>query len=62
LLQRERETQRRLNAKAQAQMNLVSQKHSEAQAKAITEEIQSLIKELQQVETDIRQTSPIMLR
>lgn len=58
LLQRERETQRRLNARAQAQMNLVSQKHSESQAKAIAEEIQSLIKELQHVETEIRQTSP----
>ncbi len=58
LLQRERETQRRLNAKAQTQMNLVSQKHSEAQAKAIAQEIQSLINELQQIETEIRQTSP----
>ncbi|HEX5702282.1 MAG TPA: CHAT domain-containing protein [Pyrinomonadaceae bacterium] len=58
LLQREQETQRRLNAKAQTQMSLVSQKHSEAQAKAIAEEIQALIKDLQQVETEIRQNSP----
>ncbi|HKO98579.1 MAG TPA: CHAT domain-containing tetratricopeptide repeat protein [Pyrinomonadaceae bacterium] len=58
LLQRERETQRRLNAKAQTQMILVSQKHSEAQAKAIAEEIQTQINELRQVETEIRQTSP----
>lgn len=58
LLQREREIQRRLNAKAYAQMSVLSQQHSEAQAKAIAEEIQSLINELQQVETQIRQTSP----
>ena len=58
LLERERETQRRLNAKAQTQMGLLSQQHSQAQAKVIAEEIQSLIKDLQQVETEIRQTSP----
>jgi CHAT domain-containing protein len=58
LLQRERETQRRLNARAQTQMELLSRPHSEAQATAIAEEIQTLIKDLQQVETEIRQTSP----
>lgn len=58
LLQREREIQRRLNAKAQSQMQLLSQPHSEAQATAIAEEIQTLIKSLQQVETEIRLKSP----
>ena len=58
LLQRERETQRRLNAKAQTQMQSLSQPFSEAQAKAIAEEIEVLIKDLQQIETEIRQTSP----
>jgi CHAT domain-containing protein len=58
LLQRERETQRRLNARAQSQMQLLSQPHSEAQATAIAEEIQTLIRDLQQVEREIRQTSP----
>jgi CHAT domain-containing protein len=58
LLQRERETQRRLNAKAQAQMELLSRPHSEPQATAIAQEVQTLIKDLQQVETEIRQTSP----
>ena len=58
LLQREREIQRRLNARAQSQMQLLSQPHSEAQATAIAEEIQTLIKDLQQVETEIRRTSP----
>jgi CHAT domain-containing protein len=58
LLQREREGQRRLNARAQSQMQLLSQQHSEAQAAAIAEEIQTIIKDLQQVETEIRRTSP----
>ena len=58
LLQRERDTQRRLNAKAQTQIKFLSRSHSEAEAAAITEEIETLIKELQQVETEIRKTSP----
>jgi CHAT domain-containing protein len=58
LLQREREIQRRLNARAESQMQLLSQQHSEAQAKAIAEEIQTLIKDFEQVETQIRRTSP----
>ncbi|MDX6529219.1 MAG: hypothetical protein QOH41_1509 [Blastocatellia bacterium] len=58
LLQRERKTQNRLNARAQAQMELLLGPHSEAQATAIAEEVESLIKDLQQVETEIRQTSP----
>jgi CHAT domain-containing protein len=58
LLQREREGQRRLNTRAQSQMQLLSQKHPEAQATAIAEEIQTIIKDLQQVETEIRRTSP----
>ena len=58
LLQRERKAQSRLNTRAQAQMELLSGPHSEAQSTAIAEEIQTLIKDLQQVETEIRQTSP----
>jgi CHAT domain-containing protein len=58
LLQREREIQHRLNARAQTQMRVLSQPHSEAQASVIAEEIETLIKDLQQVETEIRQTSP----
>lgn len=58
LLQREREIQRRLNARAQNQMQLLAQQHSEQQAAAIAEEIQAIIKELQQVETEIRRASP----
>ena len=58
LLQREREVQRRLNASAQRQMELLSQRHLAAQATAIAEEIQAIIKDLQQIETEIRRTSP----
>jgi tetratricopeptide (TPR) repeat protein len=50
LLERERETQRRLNASAQKQMQLLSMPHSEEQANAIAAEIETLIKNLQQVE------------
>ena len=58
LLQRERDIQRRLNAGAQRQMLLRSAPHSEAQANAIADEIETLLKNLQQVETEIRQSSP----
>ena len=58
LLQREREIQQRLNARAQTQMQLLSQPYSQLQATAIAEDIETLIKDLQQVETEIRQKSP----
>jgi len=58
LLEREREIQRRLNATAEAQMQLFSQQHSEGQAKKMAEEIQRLIEDLQQVETEIKQRNP----
>jgi len=57
LLDREREIKRRLNAIA-AQMQLFSPPHSEAQARKMTEEIQRLIEDLQQVETEIKQRNP----
>src|ERR1041384_485858 len=58
LLQREREIQQRLNARAQTQMQLLSQPYSELQATTMAEDIETLIKDLQQVETEIRQKSP----
>jgi CHAT domain-containing protein/tetratricopeptide (TPR) repeat protein len=58
LLQRERTTQGRLNAKAQTQLELLSRQHSEAEANAIAAEVKSLIDDLQLVETEIRQASP----
>ena len=58
LLQRERQTQRLLNVRAQSQMELLSRSHSEAQATRVAAEIQTLLNNLQQIETEIRQTSP----
>jgi CHAT domain-containing protein/tetratricopeptide (TPR) repeat protein len=58
LVARERTLQLRLNTKAQGQMNLLSHAHTEEQAKALTQEIEALTAEFQQVETQIRQTSP----
>jgi len=58
LLQRERDLQRQLNAKAQTQLGLLSRQHLEGEANTVAKEIQSLIDDLQQVETDIRQASP----
>lgn len=58
LLERERDIQRRLNAKAEAQRQLFSQEYSEAQATKMAEEIQRLIEDLQQVETEIKQRNP----
>jgi len=58
LHERESEIQRRLNSRAQTQMQLPSRPHSERQAIALAEEIKALIDEFQQVETEIRQTSP----
>jgi CHAT domain-containing protein len=58
LLERERSLQRQLNARAQAQMKLLSSKHTEEQARDIAQEIQALTTEFQQVETEIKQRSP----
>ena len=58
LLQRERDLQRQLNAKAQTQLGLLSRQHLQGEANTVAKEIQSLIDDLQQVETDIRQASP----
>lgn len=58
LLERERGIQRRLNARAEAQSQLFSQEHTEAQAEKMAAEIQNLIDDLQQVETEIKQRNP----
>jgi CHAT domain-containing protein/Tfp pilus assembly protein PilF len=58
LLERERILQRQLNAKASAQTQLLSGKHTEAQAAAIAKEIEELTSQYQQVEAQIRATSP----
>jgi len=58
LLEHERDIQRRLNAKAEAQMQLLSPQYSETQAAKLAEEIKRLIEDLQQVETEIKQRNP----
>ncbi|HKS27393.1 MAG TPA: CHAT domain-containing protein, partial [Pyrinomonadaceae bacterium] len=58
LVEREREIQKQLNAKAQEQLKLLTGPHTDAQARALSSEIDRLTAELQQVETEIRQTSP----
>lgn len=58
LLGRERSIQQQLNVTAHAQMKLLSGSHTEEQARTIRQEIEALTTELQQVETEIRRTSP----
>ncbi len=58
LVERERSLQQQLNARAQQQIQLLSGPHTQAQAAASAKEIERLTTEFQQVETQIRQTSP----
>jgi CHAT domain-containing protein/uncharacterized protein HemY len=58
LVERERSLQKRLDATAQNQQGLLSGPHTKEQANAIAKEIEALTTELQQVDTQIRQTSP----
>lgn len=58
LLARERTLQQQLNGQAQQQTQLLSGAHTEAQAAASAKEVDALTTEFQQVEAQIRQTSP----
>ena len=58
LLERELILQRQLNSKASTQIQLLSGKHTEAQAAAIAKEIEELTAQYQQVEGQIHATSP----
>jgi CHAT domain-containing protein/tetratricopeptide (TPR) repeat protein len=58
LLARERTLQQQLNGNAKQQTQLLSGQHTEAQADTIAQEIERLTTELQQVEAQIRLTSP----
>jgi CHAT domain-containing protein/tetratricopeptide (TPR) repeat protein len=58
LVERERSLQRQLNASALRQTQLLNGPHSGEQAVALAKEIESLTTEFQQVEAQIRQTSP----
>lgn len=58
LFARERTVQQRLNQKAEEQLKLLSSSGTEAQIAAVKNEIDALTIELQQVQTQIRQSSP----
>jgi CHAT domain-containing protein/tetratricopeptide (TPR) repeat protein len=58
LLEGERTLQQRLNAKAEDQTKLLGHPHTEEQGHVIAQEIETLTTEFQQVEAQIRQTSP----
>src|SRR5262249_23865721 len=58
LLVRERSSQQKLNAKAEARERLLNGPHTETQAVAIETELNALTIDLQQIQTQIRQTSP----
>ncbi|HEX8068309.1 MAG TPA: CHAT domain-containing protein [Pyrinomonadaceae bacterium] len=58
LVARERAAQQQLNAGAQRQLQLLSGPHTDEQAEATAREIARLAAEFQQVEAQIRQTSP----
>lgn len=58
LLEQERSLQQRLNAKAIAQVTLSNQKHTAEQAKAISEEMDSIFTEYDKLKGQIRLSSP----
>ncbi|MCI0337296.1 MAG: CHAT domain-containing protein, partial [Acidobacteria bacterium] len=58
LLERERAVQQQINARAEYQFRLLSDKHTREQREAVKRELNTLIDELQQVEAIIRETSP----
>jgi CHAT domain-containing protein/predicted negative regulator of RcsB-dependent stress response len=58
LLERERSLRRLLNAKATAQVALLSRKHTPAQAEAAAKEIDSITAEYEELRAQIRESSP----
>jgi CHAT domain-containing protein/tetratricopeptide (TPR) repeat protein len=58
LLARDRELREQLNAKAAAQTRLLNSQKTAAQAAALAREIASLSSQLQELETQLRRTSP----
>jgi CHAT domain-containing protein len=58
LLERERNLQQRLNAKAERLTQLLSGKHTEEQAVAAKKEVEDLLTQYQEVQAQIRYTSP----
>jgi CHAT domain-containing protein/lipopolysaccharide biosynthesis regulator YciM len=58
LLERKQALAQSIDAKAQSQMELLSGKHTEAEAEAVRKELSSLTDELEQLEGRIRESSP----
>ncbi|HEU0184329.1 MAG TPA: CHAT domain-containing protein [Blastocatellia bacterium] len=58
LLERERSLQKRINAGAEYQYRLLSDKHTREQMEAAKRELDSLLDESRQVEAEIRKSSP----
>ena len=58
LLERKRNLAEMIDAKAQQQMQLLSAKHTEAEAEAVRKELSALTTELEQLESQIRASSP----
>jgi len=58
LLERKQSLAQAIDAKAQSQMELLSGKHTEAEAEAARKELSTLTNELEQLEGRIRQSSP----
>lgn len=58
LLERKQALAQSIDAKAQSQMELLSGKHTEAEAEAIRKELSALTDELEQLEGRIRESSP----
>lgn len=58
LINAKRELHRRLNAKARAQTELLSGKHTAEQAAAVAKELDEIIAEYDRVEAEIRRASP----
>src|SRR5262249_14643979 len=58
LLERERSLQKQINAGAEYQYRLLSERHTREQVEAAKRELDSLIDESRQVEAKIRETSP----
>jgi CHAT domain-containing protein len=58
LLQRKRDMQQQINVRAEQQVRLLNEKPSEAQKNAIKKELETLLTQYQEVETQIRLQSP----
>ncbi|HEX8774711.1 MAG TPA: CHAT domain-containing protein [Pyrinomonadaceae bacterium] len=58
LLRRQREAERRLNIKAQAQMKLLNEKHTDEQAREMAKDIDALIAEYDEIQAQVRAAAP----